>query len=125
MTTTTTIPLDGVTRTVRPWGRFDQLVTNHPCTVKIITVQPGQRLSLQRHHNRDEMWHVLDGPVDVVVDAQPSSLSGGERIWVPRGTTHRLGNSGSAAVRILEVAFGLFDEDDIERLDDDYDRLPR
>ena len=35
---------------------------------------------------------------------------------------HRLGNSGQVAGRILEVAFGTFDEDDIVRLEDDYQR---
>ena len=36
----------------RPWGHFDQFATNEPVTVKIITVEPGHRLSLQRHHLR-------------------------------------------------------------------------
>ena len=46
----------------------------------------------------------------------------GEQIWVPAGSTHRMGNSGGQPTRILELAFGHFDEQDIERLEDDYDR---
>ena len=43
-------------------------------------------------------------------------------MWVPRGSTHRLGNPGPMLARVLEVAFGDFDEADIERLEDDYTR---
>lgn len=106
----------------RPWGRFEQFVTNEPVTVKTITVEPGHRLSLQRHTGREELWHVLDGQADTHVDGVDRVLGPGERVLVPRGATHRLGNSGKVPVRVLEIAFGRFDEDDIERLQDDYTR---
>lgn len=106
----------------RPWGRFEQFTHNEHTTVKVITVAPGSRLSLQRHDHRGELWQVLDGPVDVDVDAQSWSATQGEVIWVPQGSVHRLGNSSDIEARVLEVAFGDFDEDDIERLEDDYSR---
>lgn len=107
----------------RPWGRFDQFATNEQVTVKIITVEPGQRLSLQRHHRRSELWTILDGPVDVEISGMAKSLNEGERAWIPILAMHRMGNSSSNTVRVLEVAFGFFDEDDIERFDDDYERV--
>lgn len=106
----------------RPWGRFQQFTSNEPVTVKTIIVEPGHRLSLQTHGHRSEMWHVLDGAVDVRVDDRSWVAGAGEMVWVPPGALHRLGNSGSVAARILELAFGDFDEDDIVRLDDDYAR---
>ena len=69
-----------------------------------------------------EMWQVLDGPIDITVDDRAWSAAEGEIVWVPRGSTHRMGNSGSGPGRLLEVAFGHFDEGDIERLEDDYAR---
>lgn len=111
-----------VTRSERPWGSFEQFAHNETVTVKIITVAPRQRLSLQRHTQRDEFWQVMDGPADVEVAGHTSTVETGGRAWVPRGSTHRLGNPGTATVRVLEIAFGHFDEDDIERLVDDYDR---
>ena len=95
------------------------------CTVKIITVQPGHRLSLQTHGHRDEMWQVLDVPIDVQVDDESWVAQVGERVWVPQGARHRMGNSGTDAGRLLEIAFGNFDECDIERLQDDYARPPQ
>ena len=106
----------------RPWGQFQQFVSNEQVTVKIITVQPGHRLSLQRHDHRGEMWQVLDVPIDITLDERTWTALPGETIWVPRGSTHRMGNSGDQPGRLLEVAFGHFDEADIERLDDDYAR---
>ena len=107
----------------RPWGRFEQFATNEQVTVKIITVEPGQRLSLQRHQLRSELWTIIDGPVDVEVSGIPGSLNSGEHIWIPQLAMHRMGNSSPQTVRVLEVAFGHFDEDDIERFDDDYERV--
>ncbi len=85
-------------------------------------MQPGHRLSLQRHDHRGEMWQVLDVPIQVTVDDRSWLAQPGETVWVPRGATHRMGNPGEQPGRLLEVAFGLFDESDIERLQDDYVR---
>lgn len=104
----------------RPWGKFRQYAFNQPCTVKIITVAPGGTLSLQRHEHRDELWVVLDPGVRVEANGQLGELDPGTEVFVPRGTVHRL--SSDRGGRILEVAFGQFDEGDIERLEDVYDR---
>lgn len=106
----------------RPWGRFEQLVCNQPATVKIITVLPGCRLSLQTHAGRAEFWRVLDGTVDLTVGEETRPAGPGDEAWIPIGAIHRIGNSGEAPARILEIAFGDFDEGDIVRLDDDYHR---
>ena len=115
-------PTEDIFVAERPWGEFQQFVSNEQVTVKIITVQPGHRLSLQKHDHRGEMWQVLDVPIDITVDERHWTAEPGETIWVPRGAVHRMGNSGDRPGRLLEVAFGHFDEGDIERLEDDYTR---
>lgn len=106
----------------RPWGRFQQFATNEPVTVKTITVEPGCRLSLQTHRHRAEMWQVLAGRADVEIDGETRTVTTGEMVWVAPGAVHRLGNPGPEVVRVLELAFGAFDEADITRLQDDYAR---
>lgn len=108
----------------KPWGCFDQYVLNAPCTVKILTCNPGQQLSLQRHHHRDELWVALDPGVIVDLDGAELRPSLGDEIWLPQGSTHRLRCAPGTAqpVRVLEVSLGVFDEADIERLQDDYGR---
>ena len=92
----------------KPWGRFEQYTHNLPSTVKIITVAPGGVLSRQYHDQRDVLK---------VFHPEP-----GEKLFIPRGTVHRLSAAGEEPVRILEISFGLFDEEDIVRLEDVYGR---
>ena len=108
----------------KPWGSFDQYALNTPCTVKILTCNPGQKLSLQRHSHRGELWVVLDPGVVVDRDGEELRPAVGEEVWLPLGSTHRLRcDAGNPApVRVLEVSLGVFDEADIERLQDDYGR---
>jgi mannose-6-phosphate isomerase-like protein (cupin superfamily) len=106
----------------RPWGHFRQFVENRPVTVKVITVRPGHRLSLQKHGHRDEMWHVLDCPIFVEVDGRAWVAEVDEVVWVPSGAEHRISNRTDRVGRLLEIAYGDFDESDIVRLEDDYAR---
>ena len=108
----------------KPWGRFEQYTHNLPCTVKIITVAPGGTLSRQYHHKRDELWVVLDRGACVELDGEVLHPGIGEKLFISRGTVHRLSVSeDEGEVRILEISFGDFDEDDIVRLDDVYGRV--
>jgi mannose-6-phosphate isomerase-like protein (cupin superfamily) len=113
------LALDPVARSTRPWGVFDLFVANHHCTVKIITIRPGHRMSLQRHLRRDEAWHVIDGRLNVLHGTKEWTAETGDAVWIPRGTAYRMGNSGPTPTRVLEIASGALDEDDIEVLDDD------
>lgn len=115
-------PRDRKITDVRPWGCFEQFVANTPCTVKIITVDPGCRLSLQTHQLRGELWRVLDSQLMVTVGDATWCARRDDDIWVPRGVVHRMSNHTDAPVRVLEIAFGEFDENDICRLEDDYAR---
>lgn len=93
-----------------------------PSMVKILSVNPGQALSLQYHHHRDEYWYVLSGEGSAIVGTEQLPLTQGASVFVSRETKHRLmGGTGSPLV-ILELAFGNFDQNDIVRLEDNYGR---
>lgn len=115
-------PREAIFTVDRPWGNFQQFVSNERVTVKIITVEPGHRLSLQTHSHRGEFWQVLDVPIEVTVDERTWSAAPGEAVWVPVGSLHRMANKGDRPGRLLEIAYGDFDEADIVRLEDDYAR---
>lgn len=106
----------------KPWSKFEQYTHNMMSTVKVITVQPDGALSLQYHHWRDELWVVLDTGGRIELDDAVIYPRAGERVYIPRTTAHRLSVTGDRPVRILEISFGEFDEDDIVRLDDVYGR---
>jgi mannose-1-phosphate guanylyltransferase/mannose-6-phosphate isomerase len=105
----------------KPWGRFEQYTHNLPSTVKVIIVQQGGALSLQYHHRRDELWVVLDDGARIELGDKVLNPQVGDKIFIPRMTTHRL-SASDKTVRILEVSFGDFDEEDIVRLSDVYER---
>jgi len=106
----------------RPWGNFSQYVTNGDSTVSLMTVNPGQRLSLQSHTARAELWIVIDDGAVVQVDDQTKTCGAGDEIWIPANARHRLSCAGSTPVRVLEIAFGNWQQSDITRYDDDYER---
>ena len=108
-------------REERPWGEFVEYTRNTPSTVKIITVKPGEALSLQHHPNRDEFWHVLSGDGMLHIGDSEVPARPGENHFVNRETKHRM-TGGSTPLVILEISLGEFDENDIVRLDDRYGR---
>lgn len=124
---------DQAPATCRPWGWFRTVCQAPGYLVKRIHVHAGQQLSLQRHRHRAEHWVVVRGTAQVTVGAAPSAeggaelqvrdLSVGQHVDIPQGAVHRLGNRGPDPLEIVEVQFGIvLDEDDIERLQDDYGR---
>ena len=106
----------------RPWGSFKQFANNENSTVSLMTVLPGQRLSLQSHTGRSELWIVLDDGATVQVGDEVKDYNAGDEIWIPVNEKHRLSCKGDTPVRVLEVAFGNWQQEDIKRYDDDYKR---
>ena len=105
----------------RPWGSFKQYAHNEIVTVTLMTVKSGQRLSLQSHTGRAELWIVLDEGAVVQLDDSLLRPKVGDEIWIRAGARHRLSSSGPE-IRVLEVAFGNWQQEDITRYDDDYGR---
>ncbi len=108
----------------RPWGRYEVLADEPTHKVKRITVEPGQRLSYQRHARRAEHWLVVSGEGVVTLDGKDVPVASGVAVDVPVETAHRVASTGSEPLVFIEVQRGsYFGEDDIERLDDDYGRV--
>jgi len=105
----------------RPWGNFEQFCKNKKCTIKIITVNPNERLSLQYHKNRDEFWKVISGKGAVVIGNKEIECKEGDEFFIKKGTNHRI-ITKSSTMKLLEISFGNFDEKDIIRLEDKYNR---
>lgn len=108
----------------RPWGKFERFTLNEKSTVKIITVNPGEELSLQSHEHRSEFWRILDGVGIATLGKEEKEVKPGDEFFSKVGTKHtmRVETSASEPLRFLEIAYGEFDEEDIERFKDKYGR---
>ena len=108
----------------KPWGTYEVLSTKRDCQVKRIVVFPGQRLSLQRHFQRDEHWFIVRGTAKIRRDNDAFKLLAGDHINIPMESWHRVENPEPYNLVFIEIQTGIyFGEDDIERKDDDYDRI--
>jgi mannose-6-phosphate isomerase len=111
-----------------PWeelGMFDVL------SPKILMVAPYQRLSWQYHHRRSEIWKCISDSVQVITSEDDTerntlTLMMGEIIRLPQGERHRLVGSDDWGVvaeiwQHTDVKYPS-DEDDIVRIQDDFNR---
>lgn len=106
----------------RPWGRFERFTLNAKSTVKMITINPGASLSLQRHSHRSEFWKVISGDALATLNGEKISLGKGDSLLVPAGAVHRLTGGPDAGAKVLEISIGDFSESDIVRLEDSWGR---
>ena len=107
----------------RPWGMYEVLLDSPECKVKRISVAPESRLSYQYHTKRREQWTVIKGDLTIILDDEKVFRYPGESIHIPMGAKHRAWNETDEDVVFIEVQTGTyFGEDDIVRLEDDYER---
>ncbi|MFZ4500320.1 MAG: phosphomannose isomerase type II C-terminal cupin domain [Minisyncoccia bacterium] len=108
--------------TQRPWGEFRQFTHNEPVTVKLILVKAGECLSLQHHTHREEFWRVLSGTPRITIGERVVEAKAGDEFTISATVAHRIEAVG-ADTELLEIARGVFDEEDIVRLEDKYGRV--
>lgn len=107
----------------RPWGSYTVLEEQPRFQIKRISVNPGAKLSLQKHHHRSEHWVVVSGTARVTNGESVDLLCENQSTYIPAGTVHRLENPGVIELELIEVQNGSYlGEDDIVRFDDVYGR---
>ena len=108
-------------KVIRPWGWYRVLDEQVNWAIKELTIEPGKSLSDQRHSNRSEHWHIVDGNVSIQYeyansDKHIESYGIKQSADIPRLTWHRAFNPGKKPAVIVETWFGTnLSEDDIER----------
>ena len=107
----------------KPWGYYDSIDTGYNFQVKRILVNPGAKLSLQKHLHRSEHWVVVSGVAKITCGKKIYNLEKNQSTYIPKGEIHRLENIENYPLEIIEVQTGNYlGEDDIIRLKDDYQR---
>ncbi|MDD3343426.1 MAG: mannose-1-phosphate guanylyltransferase/mannose-6-phosphate isomerase [Sulfurospirillaceae bacterium] len=107
----------------RPWGTYTVLEDTAGYKIKRIVVAPGKKLSLQKHLHRSEHWVVVSGVATVTVGTETLMVKPNESTYIKRGELHRLANDGDIPIILIEAQVGEYTgEDDIIRIEDEYDR---
>ena len=107
----------------RPWGRFFVLHYEPTYKLKRIEVDPEVRLSYQYHHKRSEAWTIVAGIGSITLDGTVKEHKTGQTVLIHKGMKHQIENKGNKKVVFIEVQTGTyFGEDDIVRIEDDYNR---
>ena len=109
---------------IRPWGQYWVLEDSSSYKVKRILVDPKGRLSYQYHFKRSEVWTIVAGTAIITLDGIEKEYNIGDVAIIPQGMKHRVENRSSEPLVFIEVQYGTyFGEDDIVRIEDDYDRV--
>jgi len=108
----------------RPWGCYASTFEVNGFKTKVFVVKPKQRLSLQSHEYRHELWTIVSGRGVCTVGDKMFEVSNDSFVTVPKGVRHRIENmSDTDDLIIAEVQVGdHISEDDIVRYQDDYGR---
>ena len=107
----------------RPWGYYDSIDSGEGFQVKRILVNPMSKLSLQKHKFRSEHWVVISGTAMITCGTEVFELNENQSTYIPQGVIHRLENHNSTPLEIIEIQSGSYlGEDDIIRVQDDYQR---
>jgi len=107
--------------TNRPWGSFIRFTNNEISTVKLLCVKKGEQLSLQYHTKREEFWRVIKGTPEITIGEEVINGVEGQEFSIETKVKHRISAPNDDVV-ILEISKGEFDEEDIVRLEDKYNR---
>ena len=106
----------------KPWGWYTDLERDYNLVIKKLYINPLSRFSLQKHFKRDEFWYIVSGTGTITIDNLIQKVGPGDSFRIGRGSVHRL-ESDAEVLTFVEVQRGECAEDDIVRLEDDYNRV--
>lgn len=108
-------------RDSRPWGEYEVIdvrvdnANGEEIVEKIITVKPGQMLSVQSHVGRAEIWTSVQGILSALINGDVVEVAQGQSVDIPKGAIHAMINMGKTAVKVHEVQRGICREEDNTR----------
>lgn len=120
-------PIPEVKYVVKPWGQYEVLDKGNGWLLKKMTINPGQRTSLQSHEGRNELWMIVQGIAKITKEEETTHKVQFETVKIGMLENHRIANpSDTIPLVLIEIQYGDYiSEDDIIRIDDDYDRIPQ
>lgn len=104
----------------KPWGFEIRWAITEKYLGKILHINRGMRLSLQKHEVKDEYIYVLKGLLILEVNGVQKVLRPGQSHRILPNTIHRFSATTEGFVELVEVSTP--EIDDVIRIEDDYGR---
>lgn len=103
----------------KSWGSYKVMdVEDASMTIKV-TLNPGHSMNYHSHKNRDEVWVVLAGNGETVVDGYRSKIKAGDVITMNAGCRHTV--IAESELKLIEVQLGeSINVDDKQRFELEY-----
>ena len=116
-------PREAARRVEKPWGHELLWAHTDRYVGKIIVIDAGKRLSLQRHVVKDESIYVISGRLRLTLEDESGTigvmeLGAGDHHHIPTGRIHRF----EAVERTELMEISTPELDDVIRLEDDFGR---
>ncbi|MDH5786643.1 MAG: cupin domain-containing protein [Chromatiales bacterium] len=89
---------------------------NHMQSLAEAGVPPGTRTLLHRHHQSEELYHILEGAGVMTLGEERFEVSGGDTVLIPPGTAHAIENSGKVPLKLLCCCAPPYAHEDTELL---------
>ncbi len=114
-----------MTKETRPWGFYETISEGLNYKVKVISINPNSKISLQKHKKRSEHWTVVQGSGIITNGEESIKAKANISVYIPENCLHRAENkNNSKNLVLIEVQCGAYlGEDDIIRFEDDYSRV--
>lgn len=94
-------------KTIRDWGYYRVLHQDGPSVkVKELTVDPGKRLSMQKHNERSEFWFVSHGEATVSSEENTKTFKKHAHLHIPNNQWHQLCNNTNDPLKVIEIQYG-------------------
>ena len=98
----------------KPWGYEKIWAHTEKYVGKVLHIEKGHKLSLQKHNHRSEHWIVVSGTAKIEIEGKEIILEENESCYIPLGSKHRLSNFGNEDLKIIEIPVTYFERKENE-----------
>lgn len=79
------------------------------CSLAEEVLPPGAAVARHHHHKTEEVYYILSGTGRMTVGGEERAVAAGDAIFIPRGATHTLANTGAQPLVLLLVCGPAYD----------------
>lgn len=89
----------------KSWGSYRVLDAGKDCLTVRVTLNPGHHMNYHSHSYRDEVWNVVSGSGEAIVDGTKRVVGPGDVVEMPVGCKHTV-IAGDSGLVLIEVQIG-------------------